>query len=887
MIPDSPPTRPRRANPISARNTVNNNAPLTVGTLEQGSPSLGSRISPTQGSDPLASLNGMEGAQDNRQLGETLERGRTGQKGGQSSPDHSLTRQGSGSERHIISPYSFNATPTVSVHKTPSPPPTSPPMSFGNMNTSDQDEAAASYALLRSGSVNTQQVHHQQAPDRAGERSQGRQPSKSSSKSGSSTNSLHRSPTSPSGHIHSPQRHLSPSMKPNSSRQLSEGMAGLSLDDQDGGSLPRAATAPQSLPQLQQQSGGYFGTADPQQYQQPQPTLSSSVIQTPGGTSFQTVMTPGGSIKTSKDRNTFKAAMNKFVGSFSDLLTPGSRPGRDRSDPAAASYSPFSTYDGSWNSNNANNTEQDPSMDISGPYNTRHVTHVGFNPVTGEFTGLPAHWQKLLQSSGITRQEQVEHPQAVLDIIGFYREHEAPDGSLGVGNDVWDKFAVNSRGQESESLSGTMAMPSSAVAANTLGAGLQGLSSAQQTRGKLQASSQTSSRYSQQSSAHSGSPGSASPLGNSFLLAGQTSRPESLQSDGGEQPPKYTGDAPGRAGKPSHGSKDRASDDRKFKLTDYRDSQQAQNASLQASSHTNSQVTPKFENPRPPPLPPIETSIGASLGPMSARTERDRTDYHHPAPPAIATQHLVKDRSAPITPITPSQTLPPTTPITNPARQPVAQALERKLSQRTQKAQQQAEQQALSRSGTTGSSSLSRQNTLESSNQMLPKYKPEPIQEIPSYKPKAKPAASASAAHTDASASPAGQQNARRREKAKRNAAKDAEILERLQKICSTEDPNRYYKDMVKIGQGASGGVFTSHQIRTNSLVAIKQMNLEQEAKKDLIINEIIVMKESKHKNIVNYIDSYLWKGDLWVVMEYMEDGSLTDVVTANIMTEG
>ena len=35
-------------------------------------------------------------------------------------------------------------------------------------------------------------------------------------------------------------------------------------------------------------------------------------------------------------------------------------------------------------------------------------------------------------------------------------------------------------------------------------------------------------------------------------------------------------------------------------------------------------------------------------------------------------------------------------------------------------------------------------------------------------------------------------------------------------------------------------------------------------------------------------IDSYLVKSnELWVVMEYMEGGSLTDVVTFNIMTEG
>lgn len=64
-------------------------------------------------------------------------------------------------------------------------------------------------------------------------------------------------------------------------------------------------------------------------------------------------------------------------------------------------------------------------------------------------------------------------------------------------------------------------------------------------------------------------------------------------------------------------------------------------------------------------------------------------------------------------------------------------------------------------------------------------------------------------------------------------------------------------------------------------------MNLEQQPKKELIINEILVMKDSRHKNIVNYIDSFLYKQDLWVVMEYMEGGSLTDVVTCSMMSEG
>ena len=114
-----------------------------------------------------------------------------------------------------------------------------------------------------------------------------------------------------------------------------------------------------------------------------------------------------------------------------------------------------------------------------------------------------------------------------------------------------------------------------------------------------------------------------------------------------------------------------------------------------------------------------------------------------------------------------------------------------------------------------------------------------------------------------------------------------ADIIARLNAICSSGDPTKMYRNLNKIGQGASGGVYTAYENRTNRCVAIKQMNLEQQPKKDLIINEILVMKDSKHKNIVNFMDSFLRQGELWVIMEYMEGGSLTDVVTFNIMSEG
>ncbi|GAB0100419.1 Non-specific serine/threonine protein kinase [Sergentomyia squamirostris] len=122
---------------------------------------------------------------------------------------------------------------------------------------------------------------------------------------------------------------------------------------------------------------------------------------------------------------------------------------------------------------------------------------------------------------------------------------------------------------------------------------------------------------------------------------------------------------------------------------------------------------------------------------------------------------------------------------------------------------------------------------------------------------------------------------------AKKKKMTDEEILEKLRTIVSVGDPNRKYTKMEKIGQGASGTVYTAIESSTGMEVAIKQMNLSQQPKKELIINEILVMRENKHPNVVNYLDSYLVNEELWVVMEYLPGGSLTDVVTETCMDEG
>ncbi|MBE7158030.1 MAG: hypothetical protein INR62_06285 [Rhodospirillales bacterium] len=63
---------------------------------------------------------------------------------------------------------------------------------------------------------------------------------------------------------------------------------------------------------------------------------------------------------------------------------------------------------------------------VSHPTGFSHRVHVGFDPVTGGFVGLPVEWERLLKGSALTKDDMAKNPQAVMEVLQFYSDKLAP-----------------------------------------------------------------------------------------------------------------------------------------------------------------------------------------------------------------------------------------------------------------------------------------------------------------------------------------------------------------------------------------------------------------------------------------------------------------------------
>ncbi|XP_037292890.1 mitogen-activated protein kinase kinase kinase kinase 5 isoform X3 [Manduca sexta] len=95
----------------------------------------------------------------------------------------------------------------------------------------------------------------------------------------------------------------------------------------------------------------------------------------------------------------------------------------------------------------------------------------------------------------------------------------------------------------------------------------------------------------------------------------------------------------------------------------------------------------------------------------------------------------------------------------------------------------------------------------------------------------------------------------------------------------SRRNPQDEYELVQRIGSGTYGDVYKAKRLNGNGeLAAIKVIKLEPGDDFAIIQQEILMMKDCRHPNIVAYYGSYLRRDKLWISMEYCGGGSLQDI---------
>lgn len=488
-----------------------------------------------------------------------------------------------------------------------------------------------------------------------------------------------------------------------------------------------------------------------------------------------------------------------------------------------------------------------PSMGgVSNPTNFTHRVHVGFDPTSGAFVGLPVEWEKLLTASALTKDDYAKNPKAVLEVLEFYTE----------------KLVKRSEDpQMYPSLTPTP--PVSAGMEKQLGYGGGGGNSVAPPRPAPPGSYQRKDSYS---------------------LGRQNTPPSSGYSNsqsGGSQQERYENDRRRQDDQARSQREREVQRQRQEYERREREELAAYNASLPqkklpiaqqevggGSPYDSRDSSPSGQQQRYNPSRPAPSTPGAQ-----------RSQQQQAQPPGSLRQ-MAAQRPAPSAPKQQNgayNTSPQSKPSTSQAQRPPVNPSSGYQGSRDQVPQ------ARPANGQT-----------QQQKQYQGSAAPKPLNV-------AKPAAAASDAVKKAeqalTAKPPKEEE--KRKDVRMSSMTESEVMAKLREVVSKDRPLESYNKQKKIGQGASGSVYVA-RIREGAnspvakrvvqengpraQVAIKQMDLRNQPRKELIVNEIIVMKDSKHPNIVNFLEAFLQEEqfELWVVMEFMEGGALTDVIDNN-----
>jgi len=464
--------------------------------------------------------------------------------------------------------------------------------------------------------------------------------------------------------------------------------------------------------------------------------------------------------------------------------------------------------------------DRSPAGSFSNPTGFTHRVHVGFDPINGGFTGLPPEWQRLLNSSALTKDDMAKNPQAVVEALQFYAEALAS----GQKDEPKAYQAPVSKRDMQMGYSSSIAPPRQAPAA-----------------------AQFDRSQSQSPAAHPGMT--------------RSNTQQDLED------------------------KRRAEEDRRRqeyerkKEQDRREKEEfdAYNASL-PQGNTN----------------PAQQELGGFGGNSRDVSPSSRYNAQRPAPPAPTRSNdsngspRQQQGPAPVRQLQAQRQAPAPPPTSGLKKMPSQQQLNGQPAPQA------------SKPASTMPKGLNLQNSAGGGKGHVQGSQagaqPKPLN-AGTKQPTGAPNDAIRKAELALTAKPPKEEASKKEQRM--SSMTDVQVMERLREVVSKDKPLDSYNKQKKIGQGASGSVYVARiresapspmakqLLRENgprAQVAIKQMDLRNQPRKELIVNEIIVMKDSKHPNIVNFLDAFLQEEshELWVVMEFMEGGALTDVIDNN-----
>lgn len=572
---------------------------------------------------------------------------------------------------------------------------------------------------------------------------------------------------------------------------------------------------------------------------------------------------------------------------------------------------------------------------ISAPSHFSHRVHVGFDPTNGSFVGLPLEWEKLLTASAITKEDYQKNPQAVIEVLEFYsdisKRADKPEAypSLTPTPPVHTNQNMQlGHGGCGTSIAGPRETPQS---------GLSKVASYQYGQSRWDFPPPGSSPARSQN---------GTPVQGQRNVSAPERRPEQEKEEAplqiqdpnhskitmDDEMRRMMGEEARRVQQiREQRERDRAKDtDEQQRRID----QDTYNATLPKTRTPTAkqEIVGSFSN--------VSTSDSGSASrytPTRTAPPTPGVELSRQQPPGSLRQ-VVPQRQAPLPPsgqIASSQPVPRAPVIQNTPSSRESSPVNGQGSLRTPpRAEQQYQRQPSPSSRPLASSHERNTNPGErmqgpnerfqtpqtraptsgqtNGNSSAPTRLPAPVHPKPLNISSKQPtgaaimpngAASDGVKQAEVALTKKAPADARHKE-VRMSAMTEGEVMEKLKQVVSKDNPLDSYSKQKKIGQGASGSVYVA-RVRENATspvakqvyrtqgpkgqVAIKQMDLRNQPRKELIVNEIIVMKESHHPNIVNFLDSFLQEGnnELWVVMEFMEGGALTDVIDNNpVITE-